>query len=208
MASRCRLYLAMPAGFSGEASLVAAALAAAGAPSLLVVGEGDPGRLADIVAAAHRQNATVLTDNPATFSGVAGFDGLHVGSGGGQVKAAREAVGPQGIVGVDCGLSRHEAMTQGEAGVDYIAFGRGGEASGEALEDLAEMMDWWSALIEIPCVAHLPAGADETAWRRIVAAGVDFIIPGMEIWDEPKAVCERLQRIAFYCGAEEAQAHL
>jgi thiamine-phosphate pyrophosphorylase len=208
MASRCQLYLAIPAGFSGGAALVEAALAAAGAPSLLVVGEGDAGRLAEIVAAAHRQNAMVLTDSLQVFSAAAGFDGLHVASSGSDVKAARETVGALGVVGADCHLSRHEAMTLGEAGIDYVAFGRGGEGSGEALDDLAEMLDWWSALIEIPCAAYLPAWGPEAAWRKIVAAGADFIIPGVELWDDPKAVCERLERIAGYCSAREAQAHL
>ena len=208
MASRCQLYLSMPAGFLGDPSLVEGALAAAGAPSLLVVGEGAPERLRAIVAAAHRQNATILTDNPEVLASVQGFDGIHLNEHGLTVHAARDAVGADHVVGVDCRLSRHEAMTLGEAGIDYIAFGRDGGPGGQALDDLAEIIDWWSALIEIPCAAHLSADADETAWRKLVAAGADFMIPGLEIWDEPQIIRERLERLAFYCGAEAAQAHL
>ena len=102
-------------------------------------------------------------------------------------------------------LSRHEALTLGEFGIDYIAFGRGG---GEALDDLAAMIDWWSALIEIPCAAHIPANTTESTYRTLAAAGADFLIPGPEIWDDPQIIRERLERLAFYCGAGDVQAHL
>ncbi len=204
MSSRCQLYLSMPAAFAGEPSLVEGALAAAGAPSLLVIGEGPADTLRAIVAAAHRQNATVLTDNPSILANVQGFDGVHLAEKSGTIHLARSAVGEAEIVGADCRLSRHEALTLGESGIDYIAFGRGGET----LDDLAEMIDWWSALIEIPCAAHIPSNAPESTWRTLTAAGADFLIPGPEIWDDPQIIRERLQRLAFYCGAEDVQAHL
>ena len=31
--------------------------------------------------------------------------------------------GDRGIIGVDAGISRHDAMTVAEAGADYVAFG-------------------------------------------------------------------------------------
>lgn len=207
MASRCQLYLAMPSGFAGDVALVGAALAAAGAPCLLVIGEGEAKRLAAIIDAAHRQNATVLTDNMRMFADVRGFDGLHCAGGVQALGAARAAVGPDGVVGIDCPLSRHEAMMFAEAGADYVAFGQDVEAVGEALEDLAEMVDWWSALIEIPCAVHLPAGAGETAWRQLAAAGADFIMPGPAIWDEPQELLGRLRQLSLYCNAGAVEAH-
>jgi thiamine-phosphate pyrophosphorylase len=214
MASRCQLYLTMPASFAGDVALVESALAAAGAPSLLVVGEGPPERLRAIVAAAHRQNATVVTDTPALLANVQGFDGLHLPNVQGldglhltndveQIQHARGLVGADGIVGADSALSRHEALTLGEAGADYVAFGRG-----KSLNELVEMVDWWSALVEIPCAAYAPADAGETAWRMLAAAGADFIIPALDIWDRPEALQEILERLAFYCRTEEVQTHL
>jgi thiamine-phosphate pyrophosphorylase len=197
MASRCQLYLSIPAGFSGAAALVGEALDAARAPSLLVIGEGDGDILAGIIEAAHRQNAIVLTDTPGQAA-IPRFDGLHLPSGGPPVRVIRGAVGSDKVIGVDSRLSRHEAMTFGEAGADYIAFGRGADNS--AIDDLTEMVSWWSGLFEIPCAAFLAADAPEPFWRQIVEAGADFIVPGPEIWDEPGAVRERVERIAFYCG--------
>jgi thiamine-phosphate pyrophosphorylase len=203
MASRCQLYLTMPANFACDPVLVESALAAAGAPSLLLVGDGPPARLQAIVDAAHRQNATVVLDNPTLWPDVQGLDGLHLPLNGRTIQDVRALVGAGGIVGADSRLSRHEALTLAEAGADYVAFGQG-----NALNELAEMVDWWSALVEIPCAAYLPAEAGETAWRMIASAGADFIIPGLEIWDEPEFIQEKLERLSFYCRAEEAQAHL
>ena len=53
-------------------------------------------------------------------------DGVHLGVGkdlAGAYEEARSILGQRGIVGVDAGISRHDAMTLAEAGADYIAFG-------------------------------------------------------------------------------------
>ena len=47
----------------------------------------------------------------------------HQGIGRRLRASARSILGPGGIVGVDPGISRHDAMTLAEAGADYIAFG-------------------------------------------------------------------------------------
>ena len=204
MAPRCQLYLSIPAGFSGPLTLVEEVLAASRAPSLLVTGEGDGERLDRLIAAAHRQNAIVLTDTPAQMESVRRFDGVHLPSGGPPVRMIREALGADKLIGVDSRLSRHEAMTFGETGADYIAFGRGMEPGD--IGDLVEMVDWWSGLFEIPCAVFLESGAPEEAWRMIAAAGADFIVPGAEIWDDAGAVRERVEAIVAACCIEGAHA--
>jgi thiamine-phosphate pyrophosphorylase len=204
MASRCQLYLSIRAGFAGALPVVEEVLAAAQVPSLLVIGEGEPDRLVAIIAAAHRQNVAVITDNAAQMERVPGFDGLHLSSGGPPVKAVRSGLGPDRVIGVDCRLSRHEAMIFGETGADYVAFGRGLDAA--EIDELADIVGWWSDLFEIPCAAFLPADAPETSWRRLVLAGADFIVPGPEIWDEAGAVRERIERMASCCGIQGADA--
>ena len=200
MAPRCQLYLSAPASFPGETGLIEAALATSASPSLLLVGEGDAKRVGAIIAAAHRQNAIVLTDNRQMLTALRGFDGLHLGGDDTAPKAAREAVGADGVLGADCPLSRHRAMELAEAGADYVAFGR----AGESVDDLADMVSWWSDIIEIPCAAWLRADAPEESWRKLAGCGADFIVPGPEIWDEAGAVRDRLARIAGWCGIEGA----
>jgi thiamine-phosphate pyrophosphorylase len=204
MAARCEFYLSAPAALAGEAALIEAALAASGAPSLLLIGEGDANVLGALIARIHRQNAIVLTDTAGMLSSAQGFDGLHIGLGGLAVKDARAMVGPDGVVGADCGLSRHEALSMAEAGADYVAFGR----SGESADDIAEIASWWSDLIEIPCAVWLPADAPEEDWRKLAGSGADFVVPGLEIWDDIGAVRDRLARIAAYCRAEGDEASL
>ena len=201
MAASCQLYLSVPAGFSGEPALIAESLAITQAPSLLIVGEGDPKRVAAIIDAAHRQNAIVLTDDRVMLTAAGRFDGLHLPLGGMGVAEARELVGGDGVIGVECRLSRHEAMSLAEAGADYIAFGSGGEGVAE----LAEMASWWGDLIEIPCAVYLPGDAGEAAWQELAAAGADFVMPGAEIWEQPEQARERLRRLALYCGAGQAR---
>lgn len=115
-----------------------------------------------------------------------GLDGVHL-TGPKNVRPARKALGPDAIVGAFCGVSRHDGLTAGEAGADYISFG---PISGGALGDgaLAEedLFGWWSEMIELPVVAE--GGLDEDAVRTLWDV-VDFLAFGEEIWraEDPAA---------------------
>ena len=135
-----------------------------------------------------------------------GADGVHMRADAINVARAREVLGPDAIVGSDCGLSRHDAMALGEAGADYIAFGAVGASDPDELDDLADMVEWWGGLIEIPCAAWLPSGADHAVLARLAAAGADFIIPGPEIWAAPDGVLAWVERAAVSCRIERARA--
>jgi len=85
--------------------------------------------------------------------------------------AARRIVGTGRQVGVACSASRHFAMEAAEAGADYVAFD----------SNEAEMIEWWSGLFEVPCVA---AGAITLANApALAAAGADFLAVGAAVWD-------------------------
>jgi thiamine-phosphate pyrophosphorylase len=102
-------------------------------------------------------------------------DGVQVGIE--EYAGARRAVGPDRQVGVFSPASRHLAMEAAEAGADYVAF--------DAAE--RELIEWWSGLFEVPCVA---AGATLDNARGLVAAGADFLAAGEAIWahaDGPEA---------------------
>jgi thiamine-phosphate pyrophosphorylase len=205
MASGCQLYLSIPADFSGPASLVEAVLAAGRVPSLLVLGATQPTGLRALRDAAHRQNAALVIENDIGLAKSVGADGVHLRLDGPSAAQARDALGPDAIVGADCGLSRHDAMALGEAGADYVAFGANGDSSTESLDDLADMIDWWSGLIEMPCAVWLPREADQATLTGLVAAGADFILPGPEIWAELGGVREWVERAALSCGIERAR---
>lgn len=106
-------------------------------------------------------------------------DGVHLGpsAAAGEpmeiaklVANARTALGKGQIVGAEIANgSRHDAMTAGEAGADYVAF------SGP---DCRTMAAWWAELFEIPCVAMSEAGggvADPHEAVDLALTGADFV---------------------------------
>lgn len=121
--------------------------------------------------------ATLLADDVDAARAVHA-DGVHLTSRPGieeAYAAARATLGDDAIVGVDAGASRHDAMTLGDAGADYIAFSRTAETDGPAPSPEAqhELVVWWSELFVIPVVAfdvETPAEASEA-----IRSGADFI---------------------------------
>ncbi|CTQ50477.1 thiamine phosphate synthase [Jannaschia donghaensis] len=130
---------------------------------------------------AHRFDVPiVISDHPALVEKL-GLDGVHL-TDPRPLRKLRADWGPEPIIGAFCGTSRHDGMTAGDAGADYVAFGPAGPTSGEQAE--AELFQWWSQMIELPCVAE---GALDLATIESLKAATDFIALGEEIWshDEP-----------------------
>ncbi len=120
-------------------------------------------------------------------------DGVHLGQEDGSPKAAREALGREAQIGVTCHASRHLAMEAGEAGADYVAFGAffpstTKDKGPEAERPEPELIEWWSALFEIPCVAI--GGITPANCAPLVAAGADFLAVSGAVWggDEVAAI--------------------
>ena len=121
-----------------------------------------------------------------------GLDGVHLTDGARSLRAARKALGPDAIIGAFCGSSRHEGMTAGEAGADYISFGPVGDSAlGDGSRAGRELFDWWSQMIELPVVAE---GALDAALVADFAPVTDFFGIGAEIWreDDPAQALSRL----------------
>jgi thiamine-phosphate pyrophosphorylase len=127
---------------------------------------------------AGRGVAFVIRDDLAAALAL-GADGLHLDAVA-EVAACRAALGGERILGVSCGLSRDAAMTAGEAGADYVAFGDPDQPPGPELYDLLE---WWSGLFVLPCLAEVVATPEDYA--RLTRAGADFIAAGATVWEDP-----------------------
>ncbi|MDC0737160.1 thiamine phosphate synthase [Cognatishimia sp. SS12] len=121
-----------------------------------------------------------------------GLDGVHLTDGARSVRKVRKELGDDAIVGSFCGTSRHDGMTAGETGADYVAFG---PVAATPLGDgsLAEraLFDWWSQMIEVPIVAE---GALNEEIVRSLAPVTDFFGIGEEIWraEDPVAQLKTL----------------
>lgn len=153
------------------------------------------GPLQEICAA--REVAFIVNDSIALAKRLKA-DGVHLGQKDGTVKEAREVLGREAQIGVTCHASRHLAMEAGEAGADYVAFGAFFPTTTKVTEHRAEpeILEWWSTLFEIPCVAI--GGITPDNCRPLVEAGADFLAVSGAVWggDEAAAVAAFAKEIA------------
>ena len=132
-------------------------------------------------------------------------DGVHLGQDDGTVEEARDALGPQAQIGVTCHASRHYAMEAGDAGADYVAFGAFFPSTtkdkGDAERPTPDILQWWSQIFELPCVAI--GGITPDNCGELIAAGADFLAVSGAVWngDEEQAVKAFVDRL-------EEQAHV
>jgi len=121
-----------------------------------------------------------------------GLDGVHLSDAARSVRHARKTLGADAIVGSFCAGSRHDGMSAGESGADYISFGPVQATAlddGEAAEE--DLFKWWSEVIEVPCVAEGQLNKEMIAK---LSPMTDFFGIGDEIWgsDDPVAALTSL----------------
>jgi thiamine-phosphate pyrophosphorylase len=141
---------------------------------------------------AHARDVAVVIDNHLILADRLGLDGVHLTDGARSVRKARKDLGADAIVGAFCGISRHEGMSAGEAGADYVALGPLGETSlGDGSRAEFETFEWWSEVIEVPVIAEGALTAELVARFGPVT---DFFAVGEEIWgaDDPLAALKAL----------------
>jgi thiamine-phosphate pyrophosphorylase len=144
-----------------------------------------------------RDVAFILNDRP-DLAAKLDCDGVHIGQGDMSYAEARRIVGPQRQIGVTCQASRDLAMTAGEAGADYVAFGAFFPSSTKTVTTPAslEIIEWWSQLFEIPCVAI--GGITVENCQQVIAAGADFLAVAGGVWnhkDGPEAAVRAFNEI-------------
>lgn len=126
--------------------------------------------------------AFIINDRPDIAQKV-GADGVHVGQDDMNYKEAREILGPDKIIGVTCKDSKHLAMTAGEQGADYVAFGAFYPTPTKITTSVAHpsLLTWWQELFEIPCVAIGGITVDNAT--ELANAGADFLAICGGVWD-------------------------
>lgn len=136
---------------------------------------------------AHARDVPLVIERHAGLVERLGLDGVHLTDGPRSVRATRAALGADAILGAFCGASRHDGMTAGEIGADYIGFGPVGDTGlGDGAGAPRDLFEWWSQMIELPVVAE---GALDVALIEDLAPVTDFFAIGQEIWraDDPLA---------------------
>jgi thiamine-phosphate pyrophosphorylase len=142
--------------------------------------------------AAHARDVAVVIDNHLILAERLGLDGVHLTDGSRNVRKARKDLGADAIVGAFCMASRHDGMTAGEAGADYVSFGPlGATALGDGSQAPFDLFEWWSEVIEVPVIAEGALTVELVARFGPVA---DFFAVGEEIWgaEDPLASLKAL----------------
>lgn len=103
----------------------------------------------------HKQDIPLIIDTHAKLVEPHGLDGVHLTDGSRSIAKVKKTLPSDAVVGSFCGTSRHDGMTAGEIGADYVCFGPTSETS-LSDEDIVgfELFEWWSQMIEIPIVAE------------------------------------------------------
>ena len=153
----------------------------------------DIGRAADAArVVAHARDVAIVIENHALFVERHGLDGIHLTDGSRAIRALRKELGADAIVGSFCGISRHEGMSAGEAGADYVSFGPIGDTGlGLGTQAPRDLFEWWSEMIEVPVIAE---GALTRDLVESFAPVTDFFALGPEIWgtEDPLAALKAI----------------
>jgi thiamine-phosphate pyrophosphorylase len=126
-----------------------------------------------------------------------GADGVHLGDPS-AVADARRRLGPDALIGADCGGSRHAAMVAGEEGADYVVFGAVPPAA------VAELCAWWAELFVVPCAASVRGESEADA---LVRAGADFLVAREAVWGGPAGPAAAAAGLLRRMEAARAQRH-
>lgn len=150
--------------------------------------------------------AFLMNDRP-DLAVAHGCDGAHVGQTDTPAAVARKILGDL-TLGVTCHDSRDLAMTAGEEGADYVAFGAFFPTATKEASTRArfETLAWWHELMELPCVAI--GGITAANCAPLVQAGADFLAVVGAVWNHPDgpAAGVRAMNAAIAAAASQAGA--
>lgn len=206
-----RLYLATPTVDDPQslAQMLPSLLAEADiAAVLLRLKPSDPrtliSRIKVLAPIVQDKGAALLLDGHVDLVARGGADGAHLSS----IKALEEALPtlkPDRIAGVGGLATRHDSMTAGELGADYVLFGEPDEQGQRpSVEAIADRLQWWDQLFELPSVGF--ASAPEEV-GPFTAAGADFILAGDFIWSATEGPERALRAASEAIRKAHAKAH-
>lgn len=201
----CRLYLITPESFDLD-DLCAAFEAACDGGDVAALQLRMKGAPRDVITLAAkrlmplchaRDIAFILNDDPELALEI-GADGVHLGADDMPAKKARALIGDQLQLGISCYDSMHSAMTAGEHGADYVAFGAFFPSTTKQSrgKPTLELLQRWTEQATVPAVAI--GGLTPENCRPVIEHGADFLAICSGIWQHPegpKAASHAFQQV-------------
>jgi thiamine-phosphate pyrophosphorylase len=136
------------------------------------------------------KGAALLLDGHVDLVARAGVDGAHL-SGLEAFEEALPTLKPDRIAGIGGLATRHDSMTAGELGADYVLFGEpAAKGHRPSMEAIGERLQWWDEVFELPSVGF--AGAPGEV-GLLASAGADFILLSDFIWTAPEGPAASLR---------------
>lgn len=211
MGAGCRIYLITPPAIDPASfpDRLAAALDAGdvAAVQLRLKDVSDSDWMAAIDAlrpVAQSRGVAFLLNDRADLVRATGCDGVHVGQDDLPARQARALIGPEATLGVTCKGSRDLAMSAGEDGADYVAFGAFFPSATKEVTTLIdpEILRWWSELMELPSCAI--GGITAANCAPLVRAGTDFLAVVGAVWSHPDGPAAGVRALNAAIAAAEA----
>jgi thiamine-phosphate pyrophosphorylase len=188
--SPARLYLVTPPALdlTSFPERLEAALGAGDIAAVLIAGYREEHEMAPVAEALvpliQSHGAAALVENHARIAARCGADGVHVSMSFSELTAAIESLRPQMIVGAGSPKTRHSAMQAGEAGADYVFFGKPhGDIRPDAHHKNLDLAEWWCHIVEVPAVVMAGSAVESVA--DVAATGADFIALHAACWAHP-----------------------
>jgi thiamine-phosphate pyrophosphorylase len=157
------------------------------------------------VAQEHGAAVIVTTEAKADLATIAargGADGAHVAGDPALVRELRDRLKSERALGVGAIRTKDDAMTFGEAGVDYLLFGEPRpDGSLPSIESVVERASWWADIFETPCVAYAPS---LEAVEALAATNAEFVALGDAVWSHPDGAAAAVKAAAAILDRYEA----
>jgi thiamine-phosphate pyrophosphorylase len=203
----CRLCLVTPPDYepAAFAGALAEGLAGGDVASLIITApRGKPAdhqRAAELlVPVAARRGVAALIHNDTRTCERTKADGVHIDGGIADLRAALGALRGRKIVGAGGVPSRDDAMAMGEAGADYLFFGRlDGDTADDIFPKALDLAAWWASVTVIP--AMVMGGRTVASVATAARNGIDFVVLSSAVWGDRRgpraAVADAVELLAM-----------
>lgn len=131
-------------------------------------------RARDLVACCRNFSTPLIINDDAALARRVGAAGVHLGQADGDLRAARQLLGPDAIIGVTCHGRLDLAIRAAQVPVDYLAFGRFFDSRTKTEAPLAPLQILAdAAFLQLPRVAIGGITLDNAA--QALAAGAEML---------------------------------